>query len=115
MKNPNRNKHMKRWLVLLGVVGPIPGAVAQSTNDIGTPDGGLFQMQVTLTSPLKPNELAKGKLILSGSAVEAAKTHSPLQLFNPLAASKYGSPEDNALRDPSNGKVRGLKLFSLSF
>lgn len=63
----------------------------------------------------KPNEIAKGNITYSGIAIEAAKKPNPLQLFNPFAPVDYGSPEDNLVRDPINGKATGLKLFAIRF
>ena len=47
--------------------------------------------------------------------MELIKTHNPLQLINPLAPAKYGSPEDNVMRDPAQGKILGLKFLSIKF
>lgn len=63
----------------------------------------------------KPNEIFKGDIIYSGIAVELFKTRRPLQLLNPRAAPQYGSPEDNLVRDPINGRSTGLKLFAIRF
>ena len=63
----------------------------------------------------KPNEITAGRLTLEGITVQAAKTHDFLQLINPFASEKYGSAEDNVARDPIDGKVTGLKIFSIKF
>lgn len=63
----------------------------------------------------KPNEILKGKVAYSGIAVQAVKTRHPLQLLNPAAPAKYGSAEDNTLRDPITGRASGLKILSLRF
>ena len=60
-------------------------------------------------------EVKWGKLALSGIAVEAAKARNPLQLLNPAAPAQYGSPEDGVVRNPTTGRVSGLKLFCLAF
>lgn len=81
------------------------------------------QVQVPTTIPgerfvLKkpaPNEIISGNISYSGVAVEIAKTHSPLQLFNPVNPPKGASPEQNVFRDPINGRVKGLKFFSFHF
>ena len=113
---------MKSWLVLLSVFSSVLVASAQSTNGVSAGNGGLFHTQSSsrgqtnfVLKLTKPNELTLGKLTIGGSAVEAAKTRNPLQLFNPLAPAQYSSPEDNVARDPINGKVTGLKLFFLGF
>jgi hypothetical protein len=111
-----------KWLVLLSLFGAVLGANAQSTNDVSlgkeTPKAPAPVMG-TLTNFVfrlgTPNESVKGKLVLNGSVVEIAKTRQPLQLLNPFAPPQYGSPEDHIVRDPINGRVTGLKLFSLSF
>ena len=66
-------------------------------------------------SEVKPNEVVKGNVALSGIAVQACKTDNLLQLFNPFASATYGSAEDNTLRDPNTGTARGWKLFSVQF
>ena len=65
-------------------------------------------------SELKPNEVARGKVIFSGIAVEAVKTGRPLQLINPLAPPAYGSPDDNIVRDPTSRRTY-LKIFAIKF
>jgi hypothetical protein len=64
---------------------------------------------------IKPNEIVSGKVNFSGIAVEAYKLGHPLQLLNPFAPAKYGSPEENVLRDGITEKVLGWKLFSIGF
>jgi hypothetical protein len=64
---------------------------------------------------VKPNEIVKGDIAYSGIAVEAIKTDNLLQLFNPAAPAKYGSAEDNTLRDSITGKASAWKLFSIRF
>ena len=68
-----------------------------------------------LPPPAKPNEIVKGGLTYSGSAVEAIKTKRPWQLLNPAAPPQYGSAEDNVARDSINGRVTGLKVFQIRF
>ncbi len=63
----------------------------------------------------KANEITSGEVTYSGIAVELLKTHNPLQLINPAAPAKYGSPEDNVMRDPISGRVHCLKIFSIGF
>lgn len=100
---------------------PQPQAV--STNNPSAVDNGLnlgtgtavSRFNVELPSAAKPNEVVKGKVTLSGSAVEAVKTKRPLQLLNPVAPAQYGSAEDNVARDSINGKVIGLKIFAIKF
>jgi len=68
-----------------------------------------------LSRPEKPNEIIKGNITYSGIAVQVVKTSNPLQLFNPAAPARYGSAEDNTLRDPMTGRASGLKIFSIRF
>jgi hypothetical protein len=63
---------------------------------------------------LKPNELPAGRFIISGITVEAFKQRNLLQLINPLAPARYGSPDDNIVRDPTAHRT-GLKIFALRF
>jgi hypothetical protein len=76
----------------------------------------MLNMQSYLSShEIKPNEILRGNVHYSGIAVEALKTGNPLQLVNPLAPAKYGSPEDNVLRDGITKRVLGWKIFSIGF
>jgi len=68
-----------------------------------------------LLNEAKPNEIVKGSVTYSGLAVELVKFSNPLQLLNPAAPAKYGSPKDNVLPDPYNGRNLGWKIFSLAF
>lgn len=63
----------------------------------------------------KPNEIKVGKLCYSGAAVEAFKIDNPFQLISPFAPSQYGWAEANIVRDPHDGKIDGLKIFSIEF
>ena len=63
----------------------------------------------------KPNEIISGPITFSGAAIEAYKTDNLFQLINPAAPESYGYAEDNVVRDPINGKVSGIKLFSVKF
>ncbi len=73
-----------------------------------------FQRTFTFRE-VKPNELVSGNITFSGIGVEVAKQRNPLQLINPFAPARYGSPEDNVVRDPINRRVTGLKLFAIRF
>jgi hypothetical protein len=63
----------------------------------------------------KPNEIVMGNVTYEGIGVQLVKTHYPLQLINPFAPAKYGSPEDNVMRDPAQGRILGLKFLSIKF
>lgn len=81
----------------------------------GPSQSGKHEFLLELPRPAKPNEILKGGVSYSGSAVEIVKTKRPLQLLNPLAGPQYGSAEDNVARDPINGRVTGLKVFQIRF
>jgi hypothetical protein len=92
---------------------PATGAVPNGLN-LGT-GATVSRFNLEVPAATKPNEVVKGNVTLSGSAVEAVKTKRPLQLLNPLAPAQYGSPEDNVARDSVNGKTTGLKIFAIKF
>ena len=49
-------------------------------------------------------------------ALPRAVRGNPLQMLNPLAPAKYGTAEENVVRDPDvPGKWDGIKLLSISF
>jgi hypothetical protein len=62
-----------------------------------------------------PNEMSLGRLKVDGIVVHLIRTDNPLQLINPAAPERHGSPEDNVVRDLTTGKVSGLKLLELRF
>ena len=70
---------------------------------------------VTLFKEQKPNEIVAGNLTYSGILVEAAKVDNPLDLLKQTAPREFGPAEDNVARDPINGKISGLKVFSIQF
>jgi hypothetical protein len=67
------------------------------------------------SSEVKQNEIVKEHIAYSGIAVELLKSDNPLELINPFAPDKYATFEDNTLPDPSTGRPRGWKLFSIQF
>jgi hypothetical protein len=76
---------------------------------------GLSKASVAVSNVAKPNEIVKGKITYSGIVVQLLKTDNALQLLNPAAPSRYGSAEDNVIKDPINGKASGWKIFSIRF
>jgi hypothetical protein len=62
-----------------------------------------------------PNEILNGNFTYSGIAVAAFKSDNPLQLISPFAPAKYGSGEDNVLRDLKTDRISGWKLFQIRF
>lgn len=97
-------------LKLTPITNSLPSQAGQSM-EAQTALGGLHRINLT---ELKPNEIAQGKFVFSGIAVEAVKKSNPLQLINPLAPADYGSPDDNIVRDPTTHRV-GFKLFAIRF
>ena len=63
----------------------------------------------------KPNEIVAGRITYSGILVEAVKIDNPFELIKQSAPAKYGSAEENLVRDPIIGNVSGLKIFSIQF
>lgn len=63
----------------------------------------------------KANELTIGNFTYSGILVSALKADNLLQIFNPVTTLDYGSPEDNLVRYPLNGRPFGWKLLSINF
>ncbi len=128
---------MKKYLVLLSILAVLgfsaqaeqpktPTAAPAKTEvakaDVAKPDSSLQsaatpvpKKRQSLNLDEKPNEIIRDKVGYSGIAVQLVKTDDPVQLINPAAPARYGSPEDNTLRNPIDGKVLGLKIFSVRF
>jgi hypothetical protein len=62
-----------------------------------------------------PNEKSLGRFKLDGILVQLFKTDHLFQLINPAAPERYGSAEDNVVRDLTSSKVSGLKFLELRF
>ena len=75
----------------------------------------LSQAATLSLSEVKPNEIVKGDIAFSGIFVDVWKTDSLPQLMNPFAPERYGSAEDNTLRDSITQKASGWKFFSIRF
>ena len=112
---------MKKYFVLLSL---LTAASVYAADPPKTTDNKSLQTTTSqapaktrqsLTQDAKPNEILTDKVAYSGIAVQIVKTDNPVQLINPAAPAKYGSPEDNTLRNPIDGKVIGLKIFSIRF
>ena len=61
------------------------------------------------------NETSHGRLRVDGILVQLVNTDNPFQLINPAAPERYGSAEDNVVRDPTSGRISGLKFLELRF
>ena len=108
---------MKKYAILLGVLAALSvnADPPQTQGSLQTSGAQATKKRESLTQPGKPNEIVKENVSYSGIAVQLLKTDNPVQLINPAAPARYGTPEDNTLRDPISGKVSGLKLFSIRF
>jgi hypothetical protein len=60
-------------------------------------------------------DIVKGNVAYSGLTIQAVRVGNPLQLVNPAAPSRYGSAQDNMVRDPITGRSSGLSIFSIRF
>lgn len=69
----------------------------------------------TLSPDEQLNRVNLGKFHLTGPVAESYKARNPLQVLNPFAVRDLGSVEGNLTRDPTSGKISGLKLFSFDF
>ena len=92
---------------------------AQSTNTDNSVTGGgteqhFLEVRVTVSKP-KLNEILHQRFSYDGALVTAVKSHRPWELINPAAPVQYGSLEDSLVRDTVNGRVSGIKLFSIRF
>ena len=63
----------------------------------------------------QPNEIRAGQFSYSGIAVQLVKTDIALELINPMAPREYGLAEANVVREPTGGRIFGLKIFSIEF
>jgi hypothetical protein len=97
----------------------VVGAAAQPTRA-----GDLLESQLSdrlakanllSLSEWNPNEIVTRNFAYSGIAVAAFKTDNLLQLVSPFAPEKYGSGENNVLRDLKTGRTSGWKLFQIQF
>ena len=97
-----------------------PTNAAPLSNGIGNQwslSGSIKQPDMTPALQLveKPNELRLGKVTVSGSLVEVAKTRKPLQLVNPWAPREYGESQDNTTFSPITKQATGWKLFAIEY
>src|SRR3974377_1587022 len=109
---------MKRYAILLGVMAVVSAANAEPPRTEGTLQASGTQpakKRESLAPATRPNEIIKENVSYSGIAGQVTKPGNPLQLLNPAAPARYGSAEDNTLRDPITGKASGLKIFSIRF
>ena len=109
---------MKRYAIFLCALA----ALTANARPAGTEDALEYRLaarldraSAALSKGAKPNEIVKGKITYSGIAVQLLTTDNPLQLINPVAPAKYGSAEDNVIRDPVRGTASAWKIFSIRF
>jgi hypothetical protein len=108
---------MKKLAILLCAFGAYT-ANAQTTSTerlIETTGAKPGKQASTLSLATKQNEIVKGNVAYNGIAVQILKTSNPLQLVNPAAPARYGSAEDNLMRDPITGRGAGLRIFCIRF
>ena len=113
---------MKSIWIIAALIGTAAGAFAQTGPTQPGPAelsewrvAGRLARHIQLESTAQPNKIAGRYFTYSGIAVQLAKTDHPLQLVNPAAPSDYGPAEQNVTRNPIDGRVSGLKFFSLQF
>ena len=58
---------------------------------------------------------AHGRFKVDGILVHLVNADNPLQLINSAAPGRYGSAEDNVVRDPASGEISSLKFLELRF
>jgi hypothetical protein len=108
---------MKKLAILVFAFGALAAnAHSASTERLIESTGGQRGKQTSALSPaVKSTEIVKGNVAYGGVAVQVVKAKNPLQLVNPAAPAKYGSAENNVMRESWTGRVCGLKIFSLRF
>src|SRR6266850_1174439 len=108
---------MKRLSIFLGAMVALSTWAQTSSKEESLETSIANRAKETPLTPQqkKPNEITVGHLTYSGIAVEVVKTDNLFQLINPAAPEKYGSAEDNVVRDPISNRVSGLKIFSIQF
>jgi len=108
---------MKAILVALFVWAVLPAKSEQQSSNETLEAKTARRLQQTpprLEEP-KANEIKVGPLSYSGIAVEVVKVENRFQLLNPAAPMKYGLADANVVREPHEGKISGLKIFSIQF
>ena len=112
---------MKLQVLILLACAWALGAQAQATNSVPLTSNQPSVQRPALPAPrplpkpTRPNQAVLGKTLVSGVAVQTAKTRNPLQLINPLAPAAYGSAGDNLAWNPATGAPAGIKIFAVQF
>jgi len=109
---------MKRISILLGVFAVLTANAQPVTSEEALESQlatRLSKASSLIAYDVKPNEVVRDRVSYSGIAVQLLKTDNLLQLFNPAAPAKYGSAEDNVLRDSVSGRASAWKLLSIGF
>jgi hypothetical protein len=113
----NERERMKRISILTGVLVALSAAAAETTSREESLE--ITARRAKETPPLiefeKPNQITVGPISYSGIAIQVIKTDNLAQLINPAAPERYGSAEDNLVRDPITDRPSGLKIFSIQF
>jgi hypothetical protein len=94
----------------------VPAQTSPKNDEKSTTQIELFAREMPLTMERHvQNEITLRGIDLDGSLVQLATTDNPLQLINPAAPDRYGSMEDNLVRDSTSGRASGLKFLELRF
>ena len=105
--------------MILVLVSLAAGASARSPEmdrNLDTQAARMERQKTTVSSPEKKgNKIVGRRVTYSGIAVQAITAGNPLELLNPAAPEKYGNGEESVTHDPKNGRVNGLKIFSIEF
>ena len=76
----------------------------------------LEREKAMVAQPEKNKHKIVGRRVTySGIVVQALKADHPLQLLNPAAPEEYGHGENSVTREPTTGRVNGLRIFSIEF
>ena len=112
---------MKRSILIPLVV--LAGLLAVNVRAQQSTSGETFETEISRRAKdaavelqqQKANELTIGNFTYSGILISALKADNLLQIFNPFTTLDYGSPEDNLVRYPLDGRPFGWKLFAINF
>ncbi len=109
---------MKRMLIIFcGLAALVAGAAGARAQDALESQFSprLEKLALLSLNDVKANEIVKGNVVHSGIVVHVWKTDNLFQLMNPFAPDRYGSAEDNTLRDAITERASGWKIFSIRF
>ncbi len=103
----------------LALVSLAAGASARSPEmdrALDTHAARMAREKALISQPEKnKNRIVGRRAAYSGIVVQAIKADHPLQLLNPAAPDEYGNGEESVMREPTAGRVNGLRIFSIEF